>query len=123
MLLFSGLDISDGDISIVKDVYNSTNNYKILWIPIVKQSSWTSDLIRKFERVRSKMPWYAVKCSNPTPPGIGIIKSTWNFNCNPRVGLMNTQGRVLTAATQFGWKSNAFPSIKKKGLSALEDFK
>lgn len=86
MLLFSGLDISDGDISIVKDVYNRTNNYKILWIPIVNQRTWTSNLTSDFERVRSKMPWYAVKCSNPTPPGIGIIKRYWNFNCNLGLG-------------------------------------
>lgn len=57
LLWFSGLNISEVDISILKSIYeekSKEDQYKIVWIPI--EEKWTDDMQKKFDMLRSKMP-------------------------------------------------------------------
>jgi hypothetical protein len=117
LLLISGLDISMNDISIMKSIYdgilrrkgNESDTYKIVWIPVVEQ--WTDDgLQKKFEMLRSIMPWYTVQYFSPLA-GIKFIKEEWYFENEPIVVKMNLQGDVLN--------ENAFPMIREKGMRAF----
>jgi hypothetical protein len=80
LLFISSLDISNGDILNLMSIYDGIrekgDQYKIIWIPIVEQ--WTDDLRKKFEMLRSKMPWYIVQYFSPVA-GIKFIKEEWHF--------------------------------------------
>jgi hypothetical protein len=113
LLLISGLDISRDDISILKSIYdgireNGYDQYKIVWIPIVEQ--WTDGLQKKFEMLRSKMPWYIVQYFSPLA-GIKFIKEAWHFENRPIVVVMNSQGDVFN--------ENALSMIKNRGMGAF----
>ncbi|XP_052730427.1 protein SIEVE ELEMENT OCCLUSION B-like [Vigna angularis] len=63
-LFISSLDITEEEISVLRPVYDSIKtkeSYKIVWIPIVE--AWTELLRKKFEVLKSKMPWYVVQYS------------------------------------------------------------
>ncbi|XP_059445370.1 protein SIEVE ELEMENT OCCLUSION B-like [Corylus avellana] len=80
LLFISSLNISNDDISILMLIYDGIrekrDQYKIVWIPIVEQ--WTDDLRKKFEMLRSKMPWYIVQYFSPVT-GIKFIEEEWHF--------------------------------------------
>ncbi|KAL6293579.1 hypothetical protein ACE6H2_001721 [Prunus campanulata] len=105
-LFFSGLDISDGDISILKGLHDEgmkrQQMYKVVWIPVVEQ--WTPQLHKDFENLRSEMPWYTAQCLLP----ILGIKEKWHFKGKPILAVMNSQGEVKN--------TNALPSIRKDGM-------
>ena len=90
LLFISSLEISNNDISILMPIYDGLrkkgDQYKIVWIPIVEQ--WTDDKRKKFEILRSKMPWYIVQCFSPIA-GIKFIKEEWHFE--NRIGQTLTQ--------------------------------
>ncbi|KAK7815166.1 protein sieve element occlusion b [Quercus suber] len=74
LLYISALNITIDDILILKPIYDGIrkeDQYKIVWIPIVEQ--WTDELRKKFEMLRSKMPWYVVQYFSPVV-GIKFIK-------------------------------------------------
>ncbi|XP_059461643.1 protein SIEVE ELEMENT OCCLUSION B-like [Corylus avellana] len=114
LLLISGLDISRDDISVLKSIYDGIReegyDYKIVWIPIVEQ--WTDDLQKKFEMLRSRMPWYIVQYFSPlAATSIKFIKEEWYFENKPIVVVMNLQGDVVN--------KNAFPLIREGGMSTF----
>uniref|UniRef100_A0A2N9EIX1 Sieve element occlusion N-terminal domain-containing protein n=1 Tax=Fagus sylvatica TaxID=28930 RepID=A0A2N9EIX1_FAGSY len=93
LFFISGLDITIDEISIIKPIYEGIkkeDQYKIVWIPIVEQ--WTDELRKKFDFLRSKMPWYIVQYFSPIV-GIKFIKEEWNFKNKPIVVVMNRQGK------------------------------
>ncbi|KAB1219090.1 hypothetical protein CJ030_MR3G018689 [Morella rubra] len=74
LLFISSLDISMDEISVLKPVYDglrTKDQYKIVWIPVVEQ--WTDELRKRFEMLRSKMPWYIVQYFSPLV-GIKLIR-------------------------------------------------
>ncbi|PQP93897.1 protein SIEVE ELEMENT OCCLUSION B-like [Prunus yedoensis var. nudiflora] len=105
-LFFSGLDISDGDISILRRLHDEgmkrQQMYKVVWIPVVEQ--WTPQLHKDFENLRSEMPWYTAQCLLP----ILGIKEKWHFKGKPILAVMNSQGEVKN--------TNALPSIRNDGM-------
>ena len=79
LLFISGVEISIDEISILKPIYDAIRKeeqYKIVWIPIVDQ--WNDDTRKKFEMLKSKMPWYVVQYFSPIA-GIRFIKEEWHF--------------------------------------------
>lgn len=80
LLFISSLNISNDDILILMPIYDEIrekrDQYKIVRIPIVEK--WTDDLRKKFEMLRSKMPWYIVKYFSPVA-GIKFVKEEWHF--------------------------------------------
>ncbi|PON68130.1 Sieve element occlusion [Parasponia andersonii] len=116
-LLISGLDISRDDIFRIEKVHKKIEDekvdgenveYKIVWIPIVE--NWTSENQKEFERVRSKMKWYAVKSVSQTV-GIRFIQEEWHFKGKTTFVVMNQQGKVEN--------SDAFPLICLGGAEAF----
>ena len=118
LLWFSGLNISEVDISILKSIYeeiSKEDQYKIVWIPI--EEKWTNDMQKKFDMLRSKMPtWYVVH-NYSFKLGIKYIMEKWQFENKPIVVVMNSQGivvhpdalRMITVS-----RINAFPFTTKK---------
>ncbi|XP_061371201.1 protein SIEVE ELEMENT OCCLUSION B-like [Gastrolobium bilobum] len=110
-LFISTLDITEEEISVLRLVYDSikTNDqYKIVWIPIVEE--WTEQLRKKFEVLKSKMPWYVVQHFGPIA-GYKYIKEEWHFKKKPMVVVLNPQGKVQ--------HTNAFHLIQAYGMKAF----
>ncbi|KAL2325101.1 hypothetical protein Fmac_024159 [Flemingia macrophylla] len=111
-LFISSLDITVEHISVLRPVYDSikTNDqYKIVWIPIVEE--WTEPLRKKFEILKSKMPWYVVQHFGSIA-GYKYIKEEWHFKkTTPMVVVLNPQGKVQ--------HTNAFHLIQAHGTRAF----
>ncbi|KAB1199854.1 hypothetical protein CJ030_MR0G012607 [Morella rubra] len=111
LLFISSLDISMDEISVLKPVYDglrTKDQYKIVWIPVVEQ--WTDELRKKFEMLRSKMPWYIVQYFSPVV-GIKFIKAEWNFKNKPIVVVMNPLSRVEHTNAFHQYHTNASSSF------------
>ncbi|XP_057948274.1 protein SIEVE ELEMENT OCCLUSION B-like [Malania oleifera] len=112
LLFISTLDITDEEIQLLRPVHDELkkqSQYKIVWVPIVDQ--WTDELRMKFEMVRGKMPWYAVKHFSLVA-GVRYIKEEWHFKTKPIIVVVNPQGKVeCSDATHMirVWGMKAFP--------------
>ncbi|GLT81385.1 hypothetical protein SLA2020_527740 [Shorea laevis] len=103
----------------VYDSIKKDDQYKIVWIPIVDQ--WTDELQKKFEFLRSKMPWYVVQCFSPIA-GIRFVKEKWNFKGKPSIVVLNPQGKVehenaIHMIRVWGIKAFPFTTAKEETLS------
>ncbi|KAG4997794.1 hypothetical protein AAZX31_10G175500 [Glycine max] len=110
-LLISTLDITEEEISVLQPVYDSIktgDQYKIVWIPIVEE--WNEMLHKRFEFLKSKMPWYVVQHFGAIA-GYKYIKEEWHFKKMPMVVVLNPQGKVQHA--------NAFHLIHVYGMKAF----
>ncbi|KAK7391679.1 hypothetical protein VNO78_20098 [Psophocarpus tetragonolobus] len=110
-LLISTLDMTEEEILVLRPVYDyikSSDEYKIVWIPIVEE--WTEKLLKRFEFLKSKMPWYVVQHFGPIA-GYRFIKEEWHFKKRPMVVVLNPQGKVQHA--------NAFHLIHVYGMKAF----
>ncbi|KAJ7979935.1 Protein SIEVE ELEMENT OCCLUSION B [Quillaja saponaria] len=94
LMFFSGLDITDEEISILKPIHEALkrdNQYKIVWIPMVEQ--WTEELRKRYEILKARMTWYVVpNFSNVA--AIKFIKEEWHFKGKPIIVVTNPQGKV-----------------------------
>ncbi|KAK7344015.1 hypothetical protein VNO77_13213 [Canavalia gladiata] len=110
-LLISAVDITEEEISILLPVYDSiksNDQYKIVWIPIVEE--WNEKVRKKFEVLKSKMPWYVVQHFGIIA-GYKYIKEEWHFAKKPLVVVLNPQGKVQ--------HTNAFHLIHVYGMKAF----
>ncbi|WJX18813.1 hypothetical protein P8452_08576 [Trifolium repens] len=118
-LFISTLDVTDEEITAVRTVYESikTNEqYKIVWVPIVE--TWNEQLHKKFEILKSKIPWYVVQ-NVENIAGFKFINEEWDFKKKATFVVFSPQGKVQ--------HPNAFHLIKAYGIKAfpftLEDEK
>ena len=126
LFYISTLDITNDDILILKPIHDGIrkeNQYKIVWVPIVEQ--WTDELQKKFEMLRSKMPWYMVRYFSSTV-GIKFIKEEWNFKNKPILVVMNQQGKVqhpnaLHMIRVWGMKAFPFHTTAEEKLTDTVD--
>ncbi|KAF4404214.1 hypothetical protein G4B88_014670 [Cannabis sativa] len=115
-MFFSGVEITEEDISILKPVYEETKkekSYTIVWIPIVEK--WSDEIKKKYETLKSKMPWYCLHQFGPIA-GIRFIKEQWQYQGKPMLVLTTPQGKVenLNALHLIRvWGIKAFPFDKK----------
>ncbi|XP_027367350.1 protein SIEVE ELEMENT OCCLUSION B-like [Abrus precatorius] len=110
-LLISSLDITEEEILVLRPVYEyikTNDQYKIVWIPIVEE--WSDKLCKKFEAIKSKMPWYTVQHFG-TIAGYKYIKEEWHFRKKPMVVVLNPLGKVQ--------HTNAFHLIHAHGMKAF----
>ncbi|XP_024968829.1 protein SIEVE ELEMENT OCCLUSION B-like [Cynara cardunculus var. scolymus] len=131
LLLISGLDMSNEELSILEDIYGESRIqgtrmdalYEIVWMPIIDPSvQYTDAMDRKFEEMMNRMPWYSV--SHPSlieRPVIRSIGDRWHFRNKPILVVFDPQGRELSPNAihmMWIWGSNAFPftSIKEEQL-------
>ena len=119
------MDISDGDISILKPIYEEIkkkNQYTIVWIPIVEQ--WTNEIQKKFEILRSKMPWYIMQHFS-SAAGIKYVKEDWHFKNTPIIVVLNPQGIVEHPNALhmiINWGIDAFPFTVGKEQDLINEF-
>lgn len=127
LLFISSLDITEEDISILRPIHDTIkkeDQYKIVWIPIVEQ--WTEELQKKFEILRSKMPWYVVQYYSPIA-GIRFIKEKWHFKGKPTVVVLNHQGKVecenaMHMIRVWGIKAYPFTSTVEETLTTSREW-
>ncbi|KAK7859950.1 protein sieve element occlusion b [Quercus suber] len=127
LLFISGVDISIDEISILEPIYDAIRKeeqYKIVWIPIVDQ--WNDDMRKKFEMLKSKMPWYVVQYISPIA-GIKFIKEEWHFKNKPIIVVMNPKGKVecpyaIHMIRVWGMRAFPFSSSVEEDLSNGRDW-
>ncbi|KAL4643403.1 hypothetical protein ACB092_02G089500 [Castanea dentata] len=127
LLFISGVDISVDEISILKPIYDAIRKeeqYKIVWIPIVDQ--WNDDTRKKFEMLKSKMPWYVVQYFSPIA-GIRFIREEWHFKNKPIIVVMNPKGKVecpnaIHMIRVWGMRAFPFSNSVEEALSNGRDW-
>ncbi|KAI6700777.1 hypothetical protein NL676_015101 [Syzygium grande] len=123
LLLISGLDISQEELSILEQIHSESklhatrqemHPYELVWIPVVDRSvQWTDPMQKHFEGLKSTMPCYTVMDPNLIDRAvIRLIKEKWHFRNKPIVVVIDQQGRVVCPNAihmMWIWGSNAFP--------------
>jgi hypothetical protein len=132
LLLISGLNISEDELSILEQIYNESrlhptrleSQYEIVWIPIVDPSSQSIDTTqnKSFESLQSTMPWYTVQHPSLIRKAvIRFIKEKWHFKNKLILVVLDPQGRVVSPNAihmMWVWGSGAFPftSLREEAL-------
>ncbi|XP_052197893.1 protein SIEVE ELEMENT OCCLUSION B-like isoform X2 [Diospyros lotus] len=122
LLLISGLEISEDELSILEQIYRESRMqavrvdtlYEVVWIPIVDPSSQGIDSIKKkFESLQSTMPWHTVHHPSVINRAmIRLVKEKWHFRNKPILVVLDPHGRVVSPNAihmMWIWGSNAFP--------------
>ncbi|KAJ0771805.1 putative sieve element occlusion [Helianthus annuus] len=122
LLLISGLDMSNDELSILEQIYSESRIqgsrmdtlYDLVWVPIVDPYvEYTDAMHRRFEEMRSTMPWYSV--NHPSNIDRVVKKSIgdrWHFRNKPILVVLDPQGRELSPNAlhmMWIWGSTAFP--------------
>ncbi|KAL9993873.1 putative sieve element occlusion [Helianthus debilis subsp. tardiflorus] len=122
LLLISGLDMSNDELSILEQIYSESRIqgsrmdtlYDLVWVPIVDPYvEYTEAMHRRFEEMRSTMPWYSV--NHPSNIDRAVKKSIgdrWHFRNKPILVVLDPQGRELSPNAlhmMWIWGSVAFP--------------
>ena len=122
LLLISGLDISNDELSILEQIYNESrqhgtrldSQYEVVWIPVVDHSvRWSDPMKDRFESIQSAMPWFTVYHPSLIEMAvIRFIKEVWHFRNRPILVVLDPQGKVVCPNAlhmMWIWGSNAFP--------------
>ncbi|KAI9123089.1 hypothetical protein K1719_005978 [Acacia pycnantha] len=125
-LFVSTLDITDEDISILRPVYEkikTDNRYKIFWVPIVEE--WNEALTKKFENLKTKMPWFVLHHFGSIK-GFKFIEKEWNFKMKTMFVPMSPQGKILNRNVNAfrllqSWGLEAFPFTDKEEERLVEE--
>ncbi|KAF8026098.1 hypothetical protein BT93_F2801 [Corymbia citriodora subsp. variegata] len=139
LLLISGLDISQDELSILEQIHSESklhsiqhkiHQYEMVWIPMVDRSiEWTTPMQKQFEALQSTMPWYTVyHPSLIDKPVIRFIKEKWHFRNKPITVVLDPQGKVVSPNAihmMWIWGSNAFPftTLREEALWKEENWR
>ncbi|KAH8519293.1 hypothetical protein H0E87_000907, partial [Populus deltoides] len=130
LLLISGLDMSNDELSILEQIYNESRHhearlnsqYEVVWVPIVDRSVQSDAMKEKFESMQSSMPWYTVYHPSLIEKAvIKFIKEVWHFRNKPILVVLDPQGKVVSPNAlhmMWIWGSSAFPftSLREESL-------
>ncbi|KAI9402861.1 hypothetical protein POPTR_001G340500v4 [Populus trichocarpa] len=130
LLLISGLDMSNDELSILEQIYNESrphearleSQYEVVWVPIVDRSVQSDAMKEKFESMQSSMPWYTVYHPSLIEKAvIRFIKEVWHFRNKPILVVLDPQGKVVSPNAlhmMWIWGSSAFPftSLREESL-------
>ncbi|KAF8026097.1 hypothetical protein BT93_F2800 [Corymbia citriodora subsp. variegata] len=123
-LLISGLDISQHELSILKQIHsesklhettNEIHQHEMLWIPMVDHSpaKWTNQKQKQFKDQLPKMPWYSVLHPRLiSKMAIQFIEEKLHFINKPILVVLDPQGKVVSPNAihmMWIWGSVAFP--------------
>jgi hypothetical protein len=136
LLLISGLNISQDELSILEQIYNESrlhptkleSQYELVWIPVVDPLT-LSQSQNKFESLQSTMPWYTVQ--HPSLIGkvaIRFIKEKLHWRNKPILVVLDPQGKVVSPNAihmMWIWVSSAFPftSTREEELWRTESWR
>jgi hypothetical protein len=120
LLLISGPDITDKDLSTLKQLRKEIGSHgKVVWVPIVVQSKTTINIERKFRSLGSEVPLYIVHQFLPIP-GIKFIREEWLFTNKPIVVVINPKVKVEHHILVEQIRGiNSFPCFRKKRIEVL----
>ncbi|KAF8016418.1 hypothetical protein BT93_H1815 [Corymbia citriodora subsp. variegata] len=119
MLLISDLNLSNDDLATLTSIYNASNfksnNYEIMWIPIMEAHDKVMQ--KQFLDMRSRMQWYTCE-SMVSKAAAKFIQENWQFTQQTKVVVLNQQGTVVNRDAMmmirlWGWK--AFPFTELRG--------
>ncbi|KAI6700780.1 hypothetical protein NL676_015104 [Syzygium grande] len=117
-LLISGLDISQHELSILKQIHSESKlhatTHEMVWIPVVDHSvKWTKGKQKQFDDQQSMMPWYTVLHPRlVSKVVIQFVKEMLHFRNKPILVVLDPQGKVLCPNAihmMWIWGSIAFP--------------
>lgn len=118
LLFITTLEISQQDISMLilihEYIKKKGNQHVILWVPIVEK--WDDKLIKKFDCLKSEMPWYVLHHFKPIT-GIKYIRKELHFKQKPLVLVLSPQGKILHQNAYHMihvWGIRGFPFSKSK---------
>ncbi|XP_011014801.1 PREDICTED: uncharacterized protein LOC105118522 isoform X2 [Populus euphratica] len=133
LLLISGLDMSNDELSILEQIYNESRHhearldsqYEVVWIPIVDRSVQSDPMKEKFESMQSSMPWFTVYHPSLIEKAvIRFIKEVWHFRNKPILVVLDPQGKVVCPNAlhmMWIWGSSAFPFTSSREESLWRD--
>ncbi|KAF8016417.1 hypothetical protein BT93_H1814 [Corymbia citriodora subsp. variegata] len=119
MLLISDLNLSNDDLATLTSIYNAStfksDNYEIMWIPIMEAHDEVMQ--KQFLDMRSRMQWYTCE-SMVSKTAAKFIQKKWQFTQQTKVVVLNQQGKVVNMDSMmmirlWGWK--AFPFTELRG--------
>ncbi|KAI5397977.1 hypothetical protein KIW84_063694 [Lathyrus oleraceus] len=124
-LFISTLEISQEDMSILIPIYDhmkkTGSQHKIVWVPIVEE--WSDRLKKKFDSLKSKMPWYVLHHFAHIK-GIKYIKEELHFKQKPLVVVLSPHGKIIHQNAFHMiqvWGVKGFPFSKSKEESMTQE--
>lgn len=124
-LFISTLEISQEDMSILIPIYDHMKKtgiqHKIVWVPIVEE--WSDRLKKKFDSLKSKMPWYVLHHFAHIK-GIKYIKEELHFKQKPLVVVLSPHGKIIHQNAFHMiqvWGVKGFPFSKSKEESMTQE--
>ncbi|CAJ2628062.1 unnamed protein product [Trifolium pratense] len=129
LLFISGLESIGDEILLLNSIYNrlqdkpqevkgfKTDDFKILWIPIVDE--WDENRKNKFKKLKESVKWYVLQYFSELP-GRAIIKKKLNYDLDsqPIFSVINPQGVIINENARkiiFQWGFDAFPFRESDG--------
>ncbi|KAF8016421.1 hypothetical protein BT93_H1818 [Corymbia citriodora subsp. variegata] len=119
MLLISDLNLSNDDLATLTSIYNAStfksNNYEIMWIPIMEAHDEVMQ--KQFLDMRSRMQWYTCE-SMVSKTAAKFIQNKWQFTQQTKVVVLNQQGKVVNRDAMMMirlWRWKAFPFTELRG--------
>ncbi|XVF41491.1 hypothetical protein PTKIN_Ptkin01aG0283800 [Pterospermum kingtungense] len=108
LFLISDLDISIEEITVLNELYEKTESYEIVWLPVV-EGLYDK---KKFRELKASMKWYVEVPAILEPAVIKYIKEVWHFIKNPIAVLLTPEGEVTcpnALPLLWTWGNVAFP--------------
>ncbi|KAK3417414.1 hypothetical protein EUGRSUZ_H03162 [Eucalyptus grandis] len=122
MLLISDSNLSNDDLATLTSIYNvsafKSNNYEIMWVPIMEARDEVME--KQFLDMRSRMQWYSCN-SMVSRKAAKFIRDKWQFSQQTKVVVLNEQGKVvnmdaISMISLWGWDAYPFTEAKGKEL-------
>ncbi|XP_039160656.1 protein SIEVE ELEMENT OCCLUSION B [Eucalyptus grandis] len=122
MLLISDLNLSNDDLATLTSIYNvntfKSNNYEIMWVPIMEAHDEAIE--KQFLDMRSRMQWYSCN-SMVSKTAAKFIRDKWQFSQQTKVVVLNEQGKVvntdaISMISRWGWDAFPFTEVRGKEL-------
>ncbi|KAF8016540.1 hypothetical protein BT93_H1913 [Corymbia citriodora subsp. variegata] len=119
MLLISDLNLLKDDLATLTSIYDASTfkseNYEIMWVPIVEAHD--EAMQKQFLDMRSRMQWYTCT-SMVSKTAAQFIRDKWQFRQQTKVVVLDEKGNVvntdaMTMIRLWGWK--AYPFAESKG--------
>ncbi|XP_022744148.1 protein SIEVE ELEMENT OCCLUSION B-like [Durio zibethinus] len=113
LFLITDLDISLEEITVLNELYQKTESYEIVWLPVV-DGLYNK---KRFLELKASMKWYTDVPAILEPAVIKYIKEVWHFIKNPIAVSLTSEGEVTcqnALPLLWTWGNEAFPFIAEK---------
>ncbi|GMN53514.1 hypothetical protein TIFTF001_022647 [Ficus carica] len=100
-IFISGVNISDADIDLMKEIQKKIDDdkltkFRLVWSPI-SEVDWTGEIRSLLNKCRAKMTWYDMAiCTSERPLAKRYIEEEWHYKGQTMLIVMNERGIVKT---------------------------